>query len=252
MINTKVSVIMPVYNAESFVSESIDSVLNQTHKDIELILVDDCSKDNSYEILLEYAEKDERVRVFRNECNKGVSYTRNFAVSKAQFDYVALIDSDDIWDENKLQKQLEVIDKYPDTDICYTGSAYVDTQGVRSDFVFSVSESVSYEQLLKQNIISCSSVLIKRQLLVEYPMVYDNMHEDFIVWLCVLKDGGIARGIDEPLLVYRVDKDSKSGNKLKSMLMQYRVLRFMGLNIFEQMYYMAFYIVNGIKKHSSI
>lgn len=252
MIKEKVSVIMPVYNASCFLREAIDSVLNQTYTDIELILIDDCSTDNSYDILCEYEQKDDRVRVFKNECNKGVSYTRNFGVSMAQFDYVALIDSDDLWHEDKLQKQLDIISKYPDTDICYTASAFVNTQGEKLDFVFSVPEAVEYRELLKQNIISCSSVLIKHELLKKYPMAHDGMHEDFAVWLSVLKNGGVARGINEPLLIYRVSSKSKSGNKFKSMIMNYRTYEYIGLNFVSRLYYMVYYIVRGIKKHSSI
>ena len=246
-IAKKVSVIMPVYNAES-----IDSVLSQTYVDFELILVNDCSKDNSLMIMREYEQKDSRVKVFSNEQNRGVSYTRNFGVENASGEYIAFLDSDDMWTSDKLQKQFELIDKYPDTDICFSGSAFVDTEGNKSDYVFSVPEKVIYKELLKQNVISCSSVLIKKEWLIKYPMQYDNMHEDFAVWLQVLRDNGVARAVNEPLLIYRVDKNSKSGNKFKSLLMGYRVYKFMGINFFMRCYYMMFYIVRGIRKHGSI
>ncbi len=248
----KISVIMPVYNASRFLRESIDSVLKQTYIDFELILVNDGSKDKSLHIMREYESTDKRVRVFSNDRNRGVSYTRNFGVSQAQGEYVALIDSDDMWAEDKLEKQMNLMNKYNDTDICYTGSAFVDTNSNMSDFVFNVPQKVDYKTLLKQNVISCSSVLIKRELLIRYPMAHDNMHEDFVVWLSVLKNGGVARGINEPLLIYRVDKNSKSGNKFKSLMMGYRVYKYMGINFFMRCYYMVSYIIKGIKKHSSI
>lgn len=248
----KVSVIMPVYNASKFLKEAVDSVLGQSFSDFELILIDDCSSDNSYEILCRYEKADSRVRVYKNDSNKGVSYTRNFGVSKAQYPYVALIDCDDMWSSDKLKKQLELIDVYKDTDICYTASAFVDTDSHMSDFVFNVPTKVTYKKLLKQNVISCSSALLKKEWLIKYPMAHDDMHEDFAVWLSILKDGGVARGVNEPLLIYRVDRNSKSGNKFKSMKMTYRVYKFMGLNIFARFYYMVFYILLGIKKHGSI
>lgn len=251
-IAKKVSVVMPVYNAERFLRYSIDSVLSQTYVDFELILVNDCSKDNSLMIMREYEQKDSRVKVFSNEQNRGVSYTRNFGVENASGEYIAFLDSDDMWTSDKLQKQFELIDKYPDTDICFSGSAFVDTEGNKSDYVFSVPEKVIYKELLKQNVISCSSVLIKKEWLIKYPMQYDNMHEDFAVWLQVLRDNGVARAVNEPLLIYRVDKNSKSGNKFKSLLMGYRVYKFMGINFFMRCYYMMFYIVRGIRKHGSI
>lgn len=248
----KVSVIMPVYNAARFLKESVESVLSQTYADFEFILIDDCSTDNSYTILSEYAQSDSRIRLYKNEENKGVSYTRNFGVSKACGDYVALIDSDDIWSSDKLEKQLALISRFPDTDLCYTGSAFIDTNSVMSDFVFRVPESVDYKKLLKQNVASCSSVLIKKEWLIKYPMAHDNMHEDFAVWLSVLRDGGVARGVDQPLLIYRVLSNSKSGNKFRSMGMTYRVYKYIGLNFFARIYYMIHYIISGIKKHGSI
>ncbi len=248
----KISVVMPVYNAERFLRDAIDSVLCQSFEDFELIVIDDCSTDSSYEILREYERKDSRVRVYKNEENKGVSFTRNFGVSKAKSEYIALIDSDDMWRKDKLSQQISILEKYPDTAVCFTASSFVDTDSIESNFIFHIPSEVSYKKLLKQNVISCSSVLVKKEWLEKYPMAHDNMHEDFAVWLSILKDGGKARGINEPLLIYRVDRDSKSGNKLKSMAMTYRVYKFMGLNFFLRLYYMVFYTVSGIKKHSSI
>lgn len=248
----KVSVIMPVYNAQRFLKDAIDTVLSQSFSDFELIVVDDCSTDGSYEILLGYRGNDERVRVYKNEENRGVSYTRNFGVSKAENDYIAFIDSDDMWEKDKLFKQIELINQHEEVDICYTGSAFVDTDSKRSNYIFKVPTQVSYKELLKQNVISCSSALVKKKWLIKYPMAHDSMHEDFAVWLSVLKDGGVARGVDEPLLVYRVDRNSKSGNKFKSMKMTYRVYKYMGLNVFKRFYYLVFYVLSGIKKHGSI
>ncbi len=249
---TYVSVIMPVYNASRFLKQSVESVLSQSYKDFEFIIVDDCSSDNSYEILCELEKTDDRITVYKNDCNKGVSYSRNFGVAKAKGDLVALIDSDDMWTKDKLKKQLDLFCTYPDTDLCFTGSGYIDTNNVMSDFVFRVPDKVEYKTLLKQNVVSCSSVVIKKEWLLKYPMANDSMHEDFAVWLSVLKSGGVARGIDEPLLTYRVDKSSKSGNKFKSMKMTYMVYKYLGLNVFKRLYYMMTYIILGIKKHGSI
>lgn len=245
------SVIMPVYNASKFLSQTLDSVLSQSYKDFEMIAVDDCSTDNSFDILCEYAQKDNRVKVYKNESNRGVSYTRNFAVEKACGEYIALIDSDDMWASDKLEKQLELLEKR-NADLCYTGSAFIDTESKISDFVFEVPVRVDYKTLLKQNVISCSSVVIKKSLLLKFPMAHDDMHEDFAVWLSVLKDGHKACGINEPLLIYRVDKNSKSGNKFKSMKMTYKVYKYVGINFFARLYYLANYTIRGIKKYSSI
>lgn len=248
----KVSVVMPVYNAAKFVRESIESVLAQSFCDYELLLIDDCSTDNSLEILLEYEQKDSRVKVLKNELNSGVSHTRNVGVKNACGEYIAFLDSDDMWTSDKLEKQIDLIYKYPDTDICYTDSAFIDIEGNRSDYIFTVPQSITYKELLKQNVISCSSVLAKKDVIKKYPMIHDHMHEDFAVWLQVLKSGGIARAVNEPLLIYRINRKSKSGNKFKSLGMGYKVYKFMGLNYFQRNYYMVHYIIRGIKKYSSI
>lgn len=248
----KISVVMPVYNSALFVGQSIESVLSQSCGDFEFVIVDDCSTDGSYDILCEYSKADSRIRLYKNEKNMGVSYTRTFAVSQAQGEYIALIDSDDVWTSDKLLRQVELCEKFPDTDICYTSAGFADTNSNRSDFVFHVPTQVDFKTLLKQNVISCSSVLVRKSVLEQYPMKYDHMHEDYASWLSALKNGCVARGIDEPMLIYRVDKTSKSGNKLRSAVMTYRVYRYIKINFFSRIYYMLCYTLSGMKKYKNI
>lgn len=252
MNNPLVSVIMPAYNAEKTVGKAIESVLRQTYDNFELIVIDDRSKDDTYSVISGYGERDSRVRVCQNEKNSGVSATRNYGVNIAKGDFIALLDSDDMWREDKLSLQMKLMLDDPGCPFSFTGSSFVNADGQPFDYIFHVPEKVTYKNLLKQNVVSCSSVIIKRELLLKYPMKYDKMHEDFAVWLQVLKNEGDARAVDEPLLCYRIATGTKSSNKIKSTLMTYRVYRYLGLNIFKIMYYLPIYTLRGIKKYSGI
>ncbi len=247
-----VSVIIPAYNAEDIVGEALDSVLGQTFGNFEIIVIDDCSKDGTYAVLEEYARKDERVRIFKNEKNSGVSETRNRGVSLARGDYVAFLDSDDKWCADKLERQLALMEKYPECPLSYTGVSHMNSEGKMYGYVLSVPENVDYKTLLRQNIIICSSAMTKKSVLEKYPFRHDEMHEDFAVWLQILRDIGCARGVTEPLICYRVASGTKSSNKLKSAVMTWRVYRYVGLGFFKRLCYMLSYIMTGIKKYKGI
>lgn len=247
-----VSVVIPAYNAEKTVMGSVRSALDQTYTNVEVIVIDDCSKDGTYELLLEAAEKDERLKVYKNEENSGVSETRNRGVGLAKGEYVALLDSDDVWRVDKLERQMSLAEKHPDCPMFYTGVSHMNSDGEMYGYVLPVPESIGYKKLLRQNLIICSSVLTKRDVLLRYPFRHDEMHEDFAVWLQILRDVGDARGVADPLLCYRVASGTKSSNKLKSAVMTWRVYRYVGLGVVRSLCYMPGYIITGIRKYKNI
>lgn len=247
-----VSVVIPAYNAEKVVAEAVESAMGQTYKNIEIIVIDDCSKDGTYQVLEFLAEKDSRVRICKNEQNSGVSETRNRGVAMAKGEYVAFLDSDDKWREDKLERQMKLFEEHPDCPVTYTGVSHMDAAGNMYGYVLSVPESVGYKKLLRQNVIICSSVVAQRDVLLKYPMRHDKMHEDFAVWLQILRDVGDARGVKEPLLCYRVATGTKSSNKLKSILMTLRVYRYVGLNPLQIAYCLPSYVITGIRKYKGI
>lgn len=247
-----ISVVMPAYNAEKTIRQAIGSVMAQTFKDWELLVVNDKSKDTTRDIILDLAKSDGRIRYIENKRNLGVSETRNRGVSLACGQWIAFLDSDDAWEEQKLEEQVELFRK-SGARFVFTGSAFMDQEGRRLDYCLNVPEKVSFRQLLKQNVISCSSVLIEKALLERYPMASGDMHEDYAVWLGVLKNEGIeAYGVDKPLLIYRVSGASKSGNKAKAALMHWRVYRHIGLPLTSSAYYFVFYMVRNLKKYGKI
>ncbi len=248
MNNPFVSIIMPSYNSNKTIKEAIESVLNQTYENWELIVVDDCSTDNTIEIV--QAIEDHRIHILLNEKNRGVSYSRNRAIHEAKAEWIAFLDSDDCWEKDKLEKQIKVIHENEDAKLVFTGSAFIDDSGNRLEYELKVPEEITYEQILKQNLISCSSVLVRKDIIRSHPFPgsYD-LHEDFAVWLQILKSIKVAYGVNEPLLIYRLTDNSKSRNKLKAAKMNWKTYRYAGVDLGKSLSSMAVYAIRGIKKY---
>lgn len=247
----QISIIMAAYNAQNTIEDAIVSVINQSYQQWELVVVNDCSLDHTREVIEKYATQDGRIKLIDNCENKGVSKTRLIATRNAQYNWIAILDSDDKWEECKLERQIDAI-KSTNADIVYTGSSFMDDNGKRKEWVLHVPESVTFRQLLKQNIISNSSAIVKKHIYIDNYVIGDEMHEDFALWLNALKNGAIAYGLDEPLLVYRLSSESKTSNKLASAKMNWNTYSYVGLNIFCKIYYMFQYMVAGFKKYKNL
>lgn len=241
-----VSVIMPVYNCEKYISEAIRSVLVQ-NVSLELIIIDDQSTDGTKEQIQTFCQ-DERVRYVCNEKNKGVAASRNKGMELARGKYIAFLDADDYWTEDKLECQVRLMEEKQAV-ISSTGRELIDEYGNLTGKTIGIKENVSYKELLKGNVLNTSGVMVKASVAKKYPMGHDNLHEDYIMWLSILKDYGNAYGINRPMLKYRVMKGTKSSNKLKSAGMTFGVYRYMGLNLCQACYYFCFYAVRGLLKY---
>lgn len=246
-----VSVIMPAYNAGKYISEAIRSVLSQSFRNWELLVVDDRSADDTAEKAESFCAYDPRVRLYRGEKNVGAKRSRDFALKMARGEWIAYLDADDCWESDKLQKQLEFA-KEKNAEFTYTASSFMNERGEPYGWIMNVPEAIGYRELLKQNLISCSSIMVKKSLLLYNVPSGDGTHEDYALWLTLLKRGVRAYGLDLPLLRYRISRDSKSGNKFRSALMTYRTYRLAGLSRLEAARHMPFYIFRGVKKYNSI
>lgn len=246
-----ISIIMAAYNAEKTIEQAINSVLSQTYTNFELLVVNDCSKDRTVELVKDIVAKDSRVRLISNVKNSGVSYTRKHGLEEAKGDWIAILDSDDAWEPEKLEKQIE-LQRRTNADLLFTGSAFMDSEGHPIDWYLHAPKEVTYRQLLKQNVLSNSSALVRKELYAKHYAIGDGMHEDFAIWLSILKKGTKAYGVDEPLLIYRIAKSSKSGNKVKAARMNWNTYRHVGLNLMEAIYYECWYIFNGIRKYRNL
>jgi len=244
----QISIIMAAYNAENTISCAIESVLSQTYPQFELLIIDDCSEDSTCLIVESYIQKDPRVHLIRQDRNRGVSATRLLGVQAARGEWIAILDSDDAWTANKLEKQM-LLQKTTGANLLYTGSAFIDHSGTPLEWILHVPTKITYKELLKQNLLSNSSSLCRKALYEKYYVVGDEMHEDFALWLNILRQGETAYGIDEPLLIYRLSSKSKSGNKIRAAKMNWNTYRHVGLNIFEAVYYECCYIFRSFMKY---
>ena len=241
-----VSVIIPAYNCEKHIGQAIESVLKQQVR-LEVIVINDCSTDGTDEVIQGYLTHPE-IRYIKNEANLGAAKTRNYGVCLANGKYVAFLDADDWWEPEKLQMQVELMEREQVVLSC-TGRALVSEDGNLMRKVISVSEEIDYNRLLRHNCINCSSVLLRRDVALEFPMEHEDSHEDYITWLKILKKYGRACAVNEPLLKYRLSTTGKSGSKWKSARMTFKVYRYMGFGIVKSLICFCSYAVHGVWKY---
>jgi len=248
---TLVSVIMPAYNTEKYIEYAISSVLSQSYPNFELIVIDDGSKDNTVAIIKKFIDMDARIKLVINQTNLGVSATRNKGISIAKGEWIAFLDSDDIWKESKLEKQIQQAEQ-TGAQFLFTGVSFINENNNLYKGLFEVPSKVTYNQLLRQNVITCSSVLIKKHFFETIKMEKDEMHEDYAVWLRILNMNILAYGINEPLLIYRISRNSKSGKKLNTIMMTYKVFRFVGIKPVKSFYFMVSHVLRSLMKYKNI
>jgi teichuronic acid biosynthesis glycosyltransferase TuaG len=219
-----VSVIMPAYNAERFIRQAINSVRAQTFEDWELIVVDDCSTDETASVAEGLAHEDNRISVVRNGHNSGVSRTRNRGIDLSKGEFIALLDSDDYWNPKKLDKQLGLIRK-EQADIAYCSYAIVDERGNKKANDFIVPSVATFDGTLVQSVMSCSTVLIRRSSLGSQRFSSEVCHEDLALWLDLLRSGCKAVGNEEVLAAYRIVCGSRTSNRFMSAVHRWDLFR---------------------------
>ncbi len=243
-----VSVIMPAYNAERYIEEAIASVLSQTVADLELIVIDDTSTDRTGQLIREFAEKDSRVRPFFNEKNMGVARTRNRGLSLCRGSYVALLDSDDYWKPQMLEKMIRRAEE-TGADIIYCSYEIVDEGGRKLCNDFIVPPATSYRESVVRSVITCSTVLVTADLARNHRFPTNMYHEDIALWFGILKDGGTARGVPDVLAAYRQRADSRSAGKLRSACRRWPIYRkHLGMSVPETIFTLVRYGYYGLVK----
>lgn len=242
-----VSIITPVYNATKFIGETILSVLNQSYQNWELILVNDCSKDDSLAIINSYAEKDKRVIVINHIQNMGVAAARNTGTKIAKGKYISFLDSDDCWDEGKLLQQVTFMDA---NELVLSHTAYrkINELGKVINPHIKVNKHIGYNGLLKHNEIGLLTSMYNVNLLGK--LYFKKIgHEDFAFWLQILKKGYMSYGINDVLASYRVHGHSLSSNKIKSASYSWNIYRNVEkLSLMSSLYYFTAYAINSSLK----
>lgn len=248
MIERLVSVIMPSYNASRFIAESINSVLLQTYSHWELLIVDDCSKDNSVEVIQKFADIDSRVKLFPLKENVGAAAARNIAIEHAQGRYIAFLDSDDVWNENKLRKQLSFMEQ---NSYAFTFSDYyvMEEDGKKTGNIVRVPISLTYHQYLRNTIIGCLTVIIDKKQTGDFKMPLIKSSHDMGLWLLIMKRGFKAYGLKEVLAGYRLVSTSNTAKKWKAAKDVWKVYRKIeGLSVVYAVYCFCGYVLHAVLK----
>lgn len=214
-----ISIVTPVYNAASFIRQTIEMVKAQTYTDWELILVDDGSKDNSLEVIEAYLKEmpDERIRLIKKGKNEGAALTRNRGIQEAKGRYIAFLDADDVWLRHKLQRQMEFM-KEKDAGFVFSAYEFGDEEAIGTGRIVHVPESLTYKKALSRTVIFTTTVLLDTQKISKDLIYMPNVpSEDSATWWQILRNGHVARGLDEVLAIYRRPAKSLSSNKLKAI-----------------------------------
>lgn len=209
-----VSIITPNYNCGQFIAETIESVLAQTYQNWEMLIQDDCSTDDSIKIAEEYAKRDSRIKIQRNSRNSGAAVTRNNAIRRSQGEYLAFLDSDDIWLPMKLERQLEFMKKY-NCDFSFTRYEHISEEGKSLGEQARVIRHLSYTKMMMHCWPGCLTVLYKQDAGNKIYAQDVKKNNDHALFLQVLRHCNNAMGIDECMALYRIRKGSISRNKFK-------------------------------------
>lgn len=245
-----ISIITPAYNAESFIRETIESVQKQTYKDWELIIIDDCSTDFTYVVAKEYAEKDPRIKVIKAPKNGGVAAARNIGLENVSGDFIAFLDSDDLWKPEKLEKQLAFM-KEKDCVISYTDFQKFNTSDGSLGKVMRCPKRMRANDILKNTAIGCLTVMVDKKQAGEFRMPPLNHTEDNCTWYHILRDTNqTAYNLGEVLSLYRDGNASMTKDKGMSAKQQWETYRrYFKFSRIISAYYFTWYAINAVLRH---
>lgn len=247
-IEQLVSIIMPAYNSEKFITDAINSVKLQSYKNWELIVINDGSSDKTEEVVMNLKDPNFKIILVNLKINKGIANARNVGIEKSHGKYVAFLDSDDMWKPEKLSIQIGIMEKknykftYSSYDVISDSNLFLKIRGIEHD-------KIDYKKLLKSNWIGCLTVVINRELIIGNLMP-EIRHEDYATWLTILKKNNCyAYGINQSLALYRSTNNSMSSNKCKSILWVWNIFRKnQNFNFIEASMRFLIYCANTMKK----
>jgi len=225
-----VSIIVPTYNTEKFIRQTIESVQNQTYTNWEMILADDASTDKTVVIIEEFAQKDSRIKLFKLPENKGNGFARNTALEKATGKYIAYLDADDLWFPEKLEKQIQFLKA---NNLHFTFSFYdsIDEEGNDLNRRVESPNPLTYKELFFCNYVGNLTAIYDADYFGKIILETSQKRQDWRIWLTILKQIKIAKPVPEPLAFYRIRKDSVSSSKFKLIKHNFGVYReFHGYN----------------------
>jgi glycosyltransferase involved in cell wall biosynthesis len=244
-----VSIIVPCYNSAEYIAQTIESVLAQTYQDWEMIVIDDCSVDDSVKIVSSYQKKDDRINLYRTKaCSGSPMEPRNMGIAKASGQYIAFLDSDDVWLPNKMENQIKLFNE-KNIGLVYSNYEKISETGIRNLRIIKAPSTVTYRELLKSNCIGCLTAVYDSSRIGK--VYFENFHhEDYVLWLTILRTGCIAKNTNTVEALYRVKNKSMSANKFIVLGWQWNIYRnFLKLSLFQSIFYFCFYVIKAISKY---
>lgn len=244
-----VSVIIPVYNVEKYIDRTLNSIFAQTYDQIEIVMVDDQSSDKSAELIKRYQEEHPEIIYYLQPQNMGAGHARNKALELAKGQYVAFLDADDVWKPEKVEKQINLM-REKNGSFCFTAIEMIDGEDNVIKPKRKVREKIDYKFLLSNTMIPTSSVVVDRIVIGDFRMHLRRGGQDYATWLKLLRDGSTAYGIDEALVGYRIDGESLSSNKLKSIQQIWEIqTQDEGISKIAAFFHIIVWTMNSIKKY---
>ncbi|HFU3805249.1 TPA: glycosyltransferase family 2 protein [Streptococcus suis] len=245
-----VSVIIPMYNATLFIEETIQTVLQQTYSNTEIIVVDDCSTDTSYEVVSQLCQRYQNISLLQNKKNSGVGISRNIGVAKATGKFICFLDADDIWLPDKLEKQVNFMLQHQYA-FTFTAYQFADENGRPVRKPIHVPSKISYKEALRNHTIWTSTVMLNMDLLTKEQISMPDVRkgQDTATWWKILKVTGYAYSINEVLSLYRRTSHSLSADKLAAVKRTWNLFRKVeGLSLLQAIVPFCGYVINAIKR----
>lgn len=248
MDDNLVSIITPIFNSSTYIDTTIKSIIAQTYKNWELILIDDGSEDNSIAIIEPFIAMDKRIKLIKHAKNLGVASARNSGTKMAKGKFIAFLDSDDTWDKDKLRIQINFMQNN-NCALSYTAYRKINTTGITLTEKIEVPDEVNYNSLLRHNVIAFLTSMYDVSVIGK--RYFTNIgHEDFVFWLDILKENHIGLGINKVLASYRIHHSSLSHNKFKAAKYTWKIYRQnQKLPFLRSLYYFSNYMLNTSKKY---
>ena len=246
-MSSLVSIITPSYNSGRFIKECVESVLAQTYTNWEMIIVDDCSNDHSQEEINIFSSFT-RVKILLLEENIGAAEARNIAIRKAKGKYIAFLDADDLWEPQKLEKQISFMNKN-NIAFSYTRYQSISEDGLKKINIIDAPKRMTYHSYLKNTTIGCLTVVVNREKIGDFEMPNIRSSHDMALWLLIMKRGFFAYGLDENLARYRIVSNSNTSSKIKAAKDVWEVYRKVEkLSFLYSSWCFSNYVFNAIKK----
>lgn len=232
-----------MYNSENFISETINSILNQTYKNWELLLIDDCSNDRTLEIVSSFLKEHSNIKLLKNKQNQGAAVSRNKGIKASKGNYIAFLDADDLWKPNKLEKQITFMQNKA-CDVSFSSYDLINEDGKPLNKKVKALKLLTYSKLLKSNYIGNLTGIYNAKTLSKITSPNLRKRQDWLIWLTAIKKSGKpALGIQESLAYYRVRENSISSNKINLLKYNYNVYKKgLGFSILKSIYCMLVFL----------